>query len=287
MAVSTTTTLNDLVAQVVTPQVQQAAYAVRVLRPLIRTHMVPPGAGSLVVPRFQSVSVASLSEGVAPASTTMSTDGVTLTPLERGVYVQISKHALHSDPFSDLSPYGDELGRALAQDEDARILAAMNFTTEVEATGAAGAVTLTDFRSAIATLEANNAIGPKYAIFHPNSWAKIRSEIDDWSVFANVGKQTVEGFGAGFTNSNGYVGSPYGVPCFISSQVGNDGGATPSERFNVMFTKEAVAAAYVTDIGVDVMDNVPARALDLMAWYTIDTKKLVDNYGVILEDNLL
>src|SRR3982751_4215170 len=112
MPLSNTTTLNDLVGQIVSQDAQSAAYSARVMRPLIRTYIVPPGAGSIVVPRFAAVAVGSLTEGVAPTSTTMRTDGVTLTPVERGTYVQISKRLLHADPFQDLAPYGDQLGRA-------------------------------------------------------------------------------------------------------------------------------------------------------------------------------
>ena len=275
MALSNSTTLNDLVGQIVSQDVQSAAYSARVMRPLVRTHVVPPGAGSIVVPRFQSVAVAALTEGVAPASTTLNTDGVVLTPAERGTYVQISKRTLHADPFSDLAPYGEQLGRALAQDEDAQLLDAATFTAT-----ASGADMAAKLRDAIAQLEAANAPGPYFAVWHPNTWAKLREELGDWSVFADVGKQTVEGFGPGMTNMNGFVGRPYGVPSFISTQVNNDA----VNHANVVFSREAIGCAYMQDIGVDVDDNVVARALDLMAWYSIDCDKLVDAYGVTIED---
>jgi len=283
MAISNSSTLNDLIGQIVSADAQSAAYANRVMRPLVRGYAVPAGAGSIVVPRFQSVSVAALTEGVAPSSSTMSSDGVTLTPVERGMYVQISKRTLHADPFQDLAPYGDQLGRSLAQDEDALILDAMTFS---ESVNAAGSVTAADFREAIATLEAQNAPGPYFAVWHPNSWAKMRGEFSDASAYANVGRQTVEGFGSGFTNNAGYVGAPYGVPCFISTSVNDDGGATPSQRHNVLFSRESVGGAWIKDIGIDVDDNVVARAFDLMAWYSYDTAKLVDAYGVIIKDSL-
>jgi hypothetical protein len=283
MAISNSTTLNDLIGQIVSADAQSAAYANRVMRPLVRGYMVPPGAASIVVPRFQSVAVSSLTEGVAPSSATLSSDGVTLTPVERGTYVQISKRTLHADPFQDLAPYGDQLGRALAQDEDALILDAMNFTTHVNTSGS---VVAGDFRDAIAALEAQNAPGPYFAVFHPNSWAKMRAEFSDAAAYASVGVRTVEGFGQGFSNQAGYVGSPYGIPCFISTAVNDDGAATPSRRYNQIFSREAVGAAWIKDIGVDVDDNVVSRAIDMMAWYSFNTSKLVDAYGVIIEDSL-
>lgn len=283
MALSNSTTLNDLVGQIVVQDAMSAAYNARVMRPLIRGYQVPPGAGSIVVPRFAAVAVSALTEGVAPSSTTMSTDGVTLTPAERGTYVQISKRVLHADPFQDLAPYGEQLGRALAADEDAQILAEADFTTEIN-TGAA--LTQADLLEAIATLEGKNAPGPYFAVFHPASWAKLRAEFDDVGAFGLLGNTIINGFGEGFTNMAGYVGSPYGIPSFISNAVGTDTATTPDERKNIVFSRDALAGAWIRDIGVDVDDNVVARALDLMAWYSFDADKLVDDYGVVLRDQV-
>jgi hypothetical protein len=40
------------------------------------------------------------------------------------------------------------------------------------------------------------------------------------------------------------------------------------------------------DIGVDVDDNVVARAFDLMGWYSGDADELVDLYAVTIEDDV-
>lgn len=285
MAISNSTTLNDLVGQIVSEDAQSAAYASRVMRPLVRSHEIPPGAGSIVVPRFQSLTVTGLTEGVAPSSTTWSSDGVTLTPVERGVYVQISKRALHADPFSDLAPYGEQIGRALASDEDALILDAVSPATIVNEQGeGANNIALADLLSAIGSLEAQNAPGPYYAVFHPTSWGKIRAELDDASTYASVGTRVVEGFGEGLTNMNGFVGMPFGIPCFISTNV-NDVSDDSNSYANLLFSKEAIGYAYLQDIGVDVDDNVTARAFDLMGWYSGDADELVDLYAVQMEDD--
>lgn len=285
MAISNSTTLNDLVGQIVSEQSITAAYATRVGRPLVTGKIVPPGNTSIVIPKWQSLSVAALTEGVAPSSTTMSTDGVTLTPVERGVFVEVSKRALYGDPWQDLAPYGDQLGRAMAQDEDSLLFQAMEdgFTQQVN-TGS-GAFTAAKFRDALAVLEAANAPGPYFAVFHPYTWAKMRADLGDASAFANVGRQTVEGFGPGFTNSAGYVGSPYGVPCFISS-LATTYDATPTRRSNFLFSQSAVGCAWLNDIRIDVDDNIVGRKIDMMAWYTIQCAVLKAEWGVVLQDTL-
>ena len=123
MAVSNSTTLNDLVGQIVSDEAQSAAYSARVMRNLVTVKEVPLGAGSIVMPRFQKLTEGALTEETATTSTQWSSDGVTLTPVERGIYVQISKRVLHADPFSDLAPYGEQLGKALAEGDNAELAA--------------------------------------------------------------------------------------------------------------------------------------------------------------------
>lgn len=289
MAISNSTTLNDLVGQIVSSEAQSAAYAARIMRQIVRSQQVPQGAGSIVIPRFQKPAVGSLTEGTAPTSTTWSSDGVTLTPVERGVYVQIAKRVLWADPFTDLSPYGSQLGKALAEDEDAQILATLcasgALTTVVNDQATPANTDLADFRAAIATLEAANAPKPYYAVYHPTSWAKLVADLDDAAAFASVGRQIVEGFGEGMPSLNGYVGAPYGVPTFISTSVPGTRD-TNSTYVNLMFSKEACGYGFMHDLAVDTFDNVVARAFDLMAWYSGHSSILVAGYGVQIEDDI-
>lgn len=285
MSISNTTTLNDLVGTIVSDQAITYAYANRVMRPLVSGFVVPPGNASIVVPAWQSLSVAALTEGTAPSSTTLSTDGVTLTPTERGLFVEVSKRALYADPWQDLAPYGEQMGRAIAADEDKLVLDLMEsgFTTVVNDAG--DAMSQDDFLSAVSYLEANNVPGPYFAVFHPYSWAKLRKAFGDAAAFASVGKQTVEGFGQGFTNNAGYVGSPYGIPCFISSQVtAHD--ATPTHRPNYVFSQKAFGLGWLNDIRIDVDDNIVGRKIDLMGWYSVDVKVLKATWGCQIHDTL-
>lgn len=286
MAESDTTTLNDLIGQIVSSQALSAAYGARVMRQLVHAVEVPMGAGSIVIPKFDAIAVGSLAQAIVPDLATCSTGGVTLTPVERGALVRLSKSALRADPWSDLDPYGDQLGRALAIDEDNLILDAVSFATIVNQQGGGAAnVNAAHLLTAIGALEVQNAPGPYFAVWHPTSWAKIRAGLDDAAVFASVGQKIVEGFGEGFTNMNGFVGAPYGIPCFISTAV-NAVSDDASSYANIMFSKDAIGYAFGQDISVDVDENVPARAFDLMGWYSGDAAELVDLYGVQIEDDI-
>lgn len=277
MAVTTKTDLNDLIGTIVNSEALSAAYGSRIMRQLVYAVNIPQGAASITIPTFSGVAVGSLTEGTAPGSTNMATSGLLLSPAERGVYVQISKSALYSDPFSDLAPYGQQLGLSLAKDEDTVICTEFaNFTAAT--IGASGvAIGKAAFLSGVAAMEETDMPGPVVAVFHPSAWATLRSEIGDAAAFATPGKQIVEGFGEGLTNSNGYVGSPFGVPCFISSKVPSLGGA--GNYVNAIFKKQAIGYAYMQDLSVDVFDNVTARAFDLMAWYAGDAGTLRGELG--------
>lgn len=283
MAISNSTDLNDLVGQIVAKDAISAAYGARVMRNIVSVYEVPLGAGSIVVPRFSGLTEGALTEGTATTSTTWGSDGVTLTPVERGIYVQISKRVLHADPFADLSPYGEQLGRALAVGEDTAILAIMG--SGVWSTTAQGTLGVDIsggiFRGAIAELEAQNAPKPYFAVLAPQSWAKMINEFGNASVFDGVGAGIVQGFGEGMPSLNGYVGAPYGIPTFISTAVPVGGTAN---RYNVMFSKQAVAYGYMKDIGVDVFDNVTARAFDIMAWRSAHQGIINAAYGVTMYD---
>jgi hypothetical protein len=282
MAISNSTDLNDLVGQIVAKDAISAAYAARVMRNIVSVYEVPLGAGSIVVPRFSGLTEGALTEGTATTSTTWGSDGVTLTPVERGIYVQISKRVLHADPFADLSPYGEQLGRALAVGEDTAILAIMGSGAFNSSVGTLGVdISGNVFRQGIAALEAANAPKPYFAVLAPQSWAKMINEFGNASVFDGVGAGIVNGFGEGMPSLNGYVGAPYGIPTFISTCVPVGGTAN---RYNVMFSKQAVAYGYMKDIGVDVFDNVTARAFDIMAWRSAHQAIITKEYGVTMYD---
>lgn len=291
MAKSNTTTLNDLIGSIVNALVAEYAYSVEVMSKLCTFRMIEDGYGSVTMPRWATIAVGALTQATAPTAAALSTDGVTLTPTERGVLVELSKSVLRADPFTDLEPYAQTLARALGEDSDSLILAKMQHATNgfsgvVNNGAGASDMTLAHFRTAIATLLAANAPRPYSCVMHPDSWAKIMDDLDDAGSFSIPGKDVVEGHGEGKpVRDDMFVAAPYGVPIYLSTQV--DATRDTNETYsNVMFSKEAWGIARKYDIRVDIAENVPARAYDLMAWYSQDQAELVDGYGVVIEDQV-
>lgn len=280
MAVTNSTDLNDLVGTIVNSEALSAAYGYRIMRDLVNAVQVPQGAASITIPSFSGVAVGSLTEGTAPSSTKWGSAGTTLTPVERGVYVQISKSVLYADPFSDLAPYGNQLGLALAKDEDTQLTAEFANFTAVTIGTSGTKLTKAGFLSGVAAMEASDFPGPVVAVFHPTSWASLRSDLGDAAVMGNAGAEIVNGFGKGFSTLNGYVGAPFGIPCFISSTVVDNGGNF--NKVNGIFKAPAIGYGYTQDLSVDVDDNVTARAFDLMAWYAGDAATVRPELGAKL-----
>lgn len=288
MALSNTTTLNDLIGSVVDSLVQEFAYALEVMKPICRFRQIEEGFDSIVIPRWATIAIGALTEATAPTAAALSTDGVTLTPTERGVLVTIGLRALRGDPFDDLEPYARTLGRSMGADSDSLILADMEAKFSVTVNDGAGLVdvTLAFFQTAIATLLAADAPTPYFCVLHPGSWAKIMAELDDASAFGVPGSQVVEGHGRGMPkDQQNFVAAPFGVPIYLSSQV--DSTRDTNETYaNIMMSQEAYGVARTFDMRVDTDKNVPARAFDLMAWYAQASDELVDAYAVVLEDQV-
>src|SRR5574343_339302 len=84
-----------------------------------------------------------------------------------------------ADPFSDLAPYGNQLGLALAKDEDTQICAEFGSFTGGTIGASGSAITKAGFLSGVAAMEATDMPGPVCAVFHPSAWASLRSALGD------------------------------------------------------------------------------------------------------------
>jgi hypothetical protein len=292
-AMTNTTTLNDLIGSIIDAMVQEYSYARSVVKKLVTYKEIDNGYNSITIARWNSIAIGALTQSVTPDALALSTDGVTLTPTERGVVIKVSKTVLRADPFTDLEPYAKTLARALGEDQDSLILAKMasnggatGFANTINNGGGTADIELEDLRTAVGYLLANNAPMPYYSVLHPVSWSKILPELDDVSAFATPGKNVVEGHGEGMPVApDGFVAAPYGVPIYLSTKV--DAARDTAQTYtNVMFSSEAWALASTFPQRVEAQENKPARCFDVVAWYTQDNAELVDTYGTTIEDQI-
>jgi N4-gp56 family major capsid protein len=130
MAVSNTTTLNDLLPSIVAEALFVASEK-SIMRGLVRNYTLSAGQGKTVtVPIYPKVSAAALTEATAPSTTTISTDGATLTVSEVGLTATISDLAMMASASNVVADIGRLFGEAVARKMDTDLMALfMSFST--------------------------------------------------------------------------------------------------------------------------------------------------------------
>jgi len=163
--------------------------------------MVEDGIGTVSWAKPSKLSVtaagATLTEGVAPASTSFSYTVISTTPTQYGVFVEISDRLLKASPTKILANAGAEVGANLARIIDQVIQTTVNAGTNViyggaaanrAALGAGDIATSTKLRIAQVKLSAQDAplIGGYYVgIAHPFVLGDLRGEANGaWIEFS-------------------------------------------------------------------------------------------------------
>lgn len=257
------------------------------------------GAYSHVFPRFASLAASALVEDTLHEAVAVSTDGATITAGLVGVDVVITDILKQRSMATLEDQVIAEMGRAVADKFDADVLAlASGFSTAAGSTGVD--LSVTDFLSAIASLEAANAqhgnlgeegmYGPTpaglqgpMAFLHPTQIGDLRTSIMTsggafWSSSAEAA-QVVYGNGM---SPGGFVGSLAGVPIFVSSNVAAD---STTDRLGMMCVPGAIGvlvkylARYETQRDLGPRNTRHA----LTSFYGV--AELVDSYGVLIRSD--
>ena len=243
MAATTSSTLDDLFANIIM-QARFTAEEQSLMAGLITRYDIGNVAGTTIqVPKYPAVTAADLTEGTDLTSSTVSTSGVTVTVGEVGAQVLLTDLAAMGagNPAQEL---GTVLGNSIATKMDKDIIALFDgFST---ALGAAGQeITVADLFKAAATLRANKALGPVYAVVHP---------FHAYQLSANLTNT--------FANPNG-------------GDLQNE-----AMRNGVVFTREAMCIAMKRDFNLETERDASNRAFELNATAVYGVGELDDSYGV-------
>src|SRR6056300_93524 len=119
MAISTTTTLNDLYANIV----QAAAFTLSertVIRPLVRNYNMVGSPGLVAqIPKYGTIAAAAVAEGTDLSTpTTFSTDVTTVTASEIGVNVSLTDIAREGAAEDVAAAIGRQIGDGMANKVD-------------------------------------------------------------------------------------------------------------------------------------------------------------------------
>ena len=132
MAGSTTSTLDDLLPQIVAEAMFQAEER-SIMRGIVKNFVIPPNNGkTLLVPVYPKQTAATWTEGDEISNTAVSTTGVTLTVTPIGLRTLVTDFAVQSAASNVVADLGKLFGEAIARKIDTDLTAEFaNFTTNV------------------------------------------------------------------------------------------------------------------------------------------------------------
>jgi hypothetical protein len=269
MAASTSTTLDDLFANIIA-QARFTAEEESLMMGLVTQYNIGDEAGKTIqVPKYPAITAAALTEGADMTSTTVSTSSVSITVGEVGAQVVLTDLAAMGagNPAEEL---GTVLGNAIATKMDVDLIALFDgFST---ALGAAGQeITVADLFKAAATLRNNKAQGEIFAVVNPFQAYQLKANLTN--TFANPNG----GDAQNTAMVNAYVGTIAGIDVYESANVSVDGN---DDAKGAVFSREALAIAMKRDFQIEAQRDASLRAFELNATAIYGVGELDDTYGV-------
>lgn len=277
MALTNTTTLNDLLPSIVAEALFVASEK-SIMRGLVRNYTLAPGQGKTVtVPIYPQVTAAALTEATAPSATAVSTDGATLTVSEVGITATISDLAMMASASNVVSDIGRLFGEAIARKIDTDLMSKFDgFSTTVggvstTATAALLFQAIAKLRSAGYDTASDCAI-----VLHPSVAYDVASTLT--STFAApasaIGNSALE---------NGFMGMLGGVPVYQSSLVNQSTLASNAagDYGCGVFHKDALGLAIMQDIRIETQRQAALRGYDIVGSAIYGVGELYDGAGVL------
>ena len=273
---STTTSLNDLLPQMVAEAVFQASEK-SIMRNLVKVYNMPPQSGkSIVVPTYPQQTAYSLSEGGDITANVVSTGGATLTVSEVGMMTSVTdlaRTASASDVVADVGRlFGEGIARKIDQDLTALF---SSFTTNTVGDHTT-AITAASIFQAVAKLRAAGVPGEELAcVVHPSIAYDLKANITNTFANPNAGMLQNEAM------ATGYVGMLAGVPVFETSNLDDTG--TGGDYTGAVFHKNSLGLALMRDIAIEVQRDASLRADEIVATAMYGTGVVYEQHGCTLE----
>ena len=279
MANTTTTTLNDLIANVV----QEALFVASersVMRGLVRNYNVPKNTGTtLQVPLYPAQTAEDLTEGTdmdgTAADDAISTNVKTITLAEVGIMTTVSDLAINHSVSNVIADLGKLFGEAVAKKIDQKLTALFSgFSTYAfgSATDTQSTLTAAGLFKAAATLKAAAVPGPYFGVFHPKAIYNVKANLTNTFVNPNGGATVVNQ-----ALSEGFVGRIAGIDIYESSNVAED---SATSVVNGVFSRDALGLAIGQDIKISTQRDESKRATEVVCTSVLGVSELHDTYGV-------
>ena len=273
MAGSTTTSLSDLLPQIVAEALFQANEQ-SIMRGLVRNYPLGAGAGKTVtVPVYPNQSASTLTEGEELSNGTVSTDSAILTVETVGKRTLLTDLVRASSTSNVVADIGRLFGEAIARKMDQDLMALFkDFTTG--AGDADTALTAATIAQAIARLRAKGVPGEMLScVVHPFVAYDLKANLTN--TFANPSSGIIQNTAM----QSGYVGSLFGVPVYESSNMIADASEV-GDYTGAVFHRDAMGIAMIGDIMIETERRASFVGDDLVASAHYGVGILQDARGV-------
>jgi len=269
MAASTTTTLDDLFANIIKEAIF-VSQETSLVRNLVTSFDISGESGKTVqVPVYAAAAAAALTEGTDMSSTAISTSSKTITVSEAGVQALLTDMASKSAMGDVAGDLGRILGEAVAKKMDTDLIGLFSGFSAGQGT-AAQEITVADIFKAAAVLRANNAVGVPSVVIHPYQAYQLKSNLTNTFANSNGNELSNEAL------RSGYVGTIAGVNVYESSNITIDGSG---DAIGAIFTPAALGLAVKWDINIEPQRDASLRGWELNATASYGVGELVDLFG--------
>jgi len=269
MAASTTTTLDDLFANIIKEAIF-VSQETSLVRNLVTSFDISGESGKTVqVPVYAAAAAAALTEGTDMSSTAISTSSKTITVSEAGVQALLTDMASKSAMGDVAGDLGRILGEAVAKKMDTDLIGLFSGFSAGQGT-AAQEITVADIFKAAAVLRANNAVGVPSVVIHPYQAYQLKSNLTNAFANSNGNELSNEAL------RSGYVGTIAGVNVYESSNIAVDGSG---DAIGAIFTPAALGLAVKWDINIEPQRDASLRGWELNATASYGVGELVDLFG--------
>ena len=275
MAGSTTSTLNDLLPQIVAEAMFVASER-SIMRGLVKNYQLSQGQGKTVtVPIFPKQTATTLTEGDEISNTAVSTDGATLTVTTAAIRTLVTDLAVASSASNVVADLGRLFGEAIARKIDTDLTAL--FASFVGGKGNyATTIAPTDIFSQVASLKAAGVpTDNMFCVLHPEIAYDLKAALTT----AGNTPYTAGAYGtvANEAMTQGFVGMLAGIPVFETSNI--DYVTNPGDFPGAVFHRDALGLAMIGDIGIETERRASYLGTDVVGYCHYGVGEIYDGYG--------
>jgi N4-gp56 family major capsid protein len=280
MSGSTTTTLNDLLPQIVAEATFVASER-SIMRGLVKNYQLGTGQGkTITVPRYPRQTAATLTEGNEISNTAVSTDGATLTVTTAAIRTLVTDLAVASAASNVVADLGRLFGEAIARKIDTD-LTQLFYGFNAGEGNWGSAISAADIFKAVAKLRADAVpMDQMVAVVHPAVAYDLKAALTT----AGNTPFTMDG-GSMVANEamrEGFVGRLAGIPVFETSNINLKAEGEPGEYAGAVFHADALGLAMIGDIGIETERRASYLGTDVVGFCHYGVGTLYNAYGRFL-----